>query len=252
MSNYEIFRLNEIIDLQKAVEIKQNGASYFSATQDFANKISKFFLKSNNEMSLARRANAYVEQETKDELLDKKIEQSYVKEEKIMDKFVETQTNEAGRNNKDYWLDKYSDTIIKHRQKRITYQKQGLNAFSLPELVFMQFKKNCKRDIEYTIQSGIDKVEEVKNNLEEKLEKKKEDAVNKAKETERSSIKASILKLFADKIAISNKLEEQRRNNPDIYNEVIDELTSNREDSFERPMSDDDLIYEVGQRHSSR
>lgn len=252
MTNYEIFRLNEIVDLLDVVEIKQSGASYFSATQDFANKISRFFLKSNNEMSLARRANAYVEQETREELQAKKIEKTYEKEEKIMDKFVETQTNEAGRNNKDYYLDKYSDTIIKHRQRRITYQKQGLNAFSLPELVFMQFKKNCKRDIEYTIQSGIDKVEEVKNNLEEKLEKKKEDSVNKAKENDRSSIKASILKLFADKIAISNKLEEQRRNNPDIYNEVIDELTSNREDSFERPMSDEDYLYEVGQRHSSR
>ena len=60
------------------------------------------------------------------------------------------------------------------------------------------------------------------------------------------------MKLFADKITISNKLEEERRKNPDIYNEVVSELTSNREDSFERPSNDDDLIYEVGQRHSSR
>lgn len=252
MTNYEIFRLHEIDELLDVVDIKQSGASYFSAPYDFANRISKFFLNSSNEMSLARRANSYVAQDTKEELLDKKIEQTYEKEEKVMDKFVEKQTTEAGRNNRDYYLDKFSDTIIKHRQRRITYQKQGLNAFSLPELVFMQFKKNCKKEIEYTIQSGIDKVEEVKNNLEQTLEKKKEDAQNKINENKRSTIKAGILKLFADKITISNKLEEERRKNPDIYNEVVSELTSNREDSFERPSNDDDLIYEVGQRHSSR
>ena len=276
MKPYNGKDLNNLLGFKAKIIL--TGSVLFSVSKDFIKKISDKAIKnlSNvNNFNLGNKLDNYVEQSTKDELLEQKIDNI----ENTQDALADTYHNVNAGNvfNKSYYLKNISDLYMRLENKKVSYAENGLNRYSLAKLVFMQFKKNSINTFsnlkETAIQKKdevIDKIADVKEEVSAKVSDIKEDVVakvndikptrvedNKTVEFEKVEVNentmmedtySQILNTLKQSIDCRSKLEQYRMQNPRIYKQVMEDLTS----VYDKRTVDDDFIEEVGPRSSSR
>ena len=171
-------------------------------------------------------------------------------------------------NNKAYYLKNITDLYIKLENKRISYISNGLNKYSLPKLVLMQFKKNAIKSVNVLKQSVsdkkdqvVEKVSDLKDAVVSKIEDFKPNNSNVVTNVVSDNVVTNVVNDNDDKtysqildtlkqsIDCRSKLEDFRRSNPQVYDKVMQDLdlANNKNNAV-----DDDFIEEIGPRVSSR
>lgn len=232
-----------------ATKFRVTGAIFMTASRDFVGKIAN---KINREMTndkdfaLANIARHYVEVGTEKELLNQKIADTEAKEQKLTE-FKEAITqSDVDAQMKSYYQNKISDLIIKLQNQRANYNANGLNKFSLPKLVLMQFKKNTRKTMAELATTAQEKQQAVQENIQAKKETVQERIIQTTNKLKDNNVYTEIMRLLVKKLKAETELDTYRRDYPDIYEKVISDATGEEK-------KDDDFIEEVElPRRSSR
>lgn len=228
---------NNIKDLIGQNIKKVGGSLLFNATSQIVNSMRK------DEFSVLNRMEHYVDVDTKKELLEKKIEKNYKESAKADDKIDQAFATFNDPKSSFYSLIKYAELKESLKNKRINYQKNGLSNFSLPTLVLMQLRKNIKENIKDTINDTKETItttiDNTINNTKDKINQSIQDIKDK-------SVYKTILELFEQKIKVSKDLKDLEKEHPEIYNQVIADITGIEETKEEpKKTTNDDFIEEL-------
>lgn len=241
MDSYEINFFKKLMEKTIQAKIEQAYPS-FSASREVIDRISTRFLKSSNELSATRRMDAYIDSQTREDYLAKKIQETKDAEAREFEHFFKSISTASEKADLNYFIDVYSDIIAELRLRRISYEKNGLNVFSLLPQAAMQLRKNGQKTFSEIKQSATDKVKEAN----EAIIAKKESIINnrerKEEEANNKKDKRDMLEILNRIIKDSEALEKLKRKNPNVFNEIIGQNKT----------EDDDFISEVGITHSSR
>ncbi len=258
----------DLSGLSSKTKIILRGSILFSVTKDFVKKIASKAVKTVNKINDFNfgKVDNFVEQSTKDELLDKKIDNIEATQDALFDTYDNVMSNNI--NNKAYYLKNITDLYIKLENKRISYISNGLNKYSLPKLVLMQFKKNAIKSVNVLKQSVsdkkdqvVEKVSDLKDAVVSKIEDFKPNNSNVVTNVVSDNVVTNVVNDNDDKtysqildtlkqsIDCRSKLEDFRRSNPQVYDKVMQDLdlANNKNNAV-----DDDFIEEIGPRVSSR
>ena len=259
MKIYSEKELNKLLDPKAKIVLL--GSVLFSASKDFVKKIaSKIKINRDSDFGIVSKINNYVDYDIKEELLNKKIADIEAKQNDVSDTYYDIKDSLESSDDKSYYIKPLNDLYQRLENKRISYIENGLNMFSFPKLVFMQFKKNVSS-----------KANNVVNGLNSKLsnfstptgEFSNEDIANDVKVTvddfvndnmqftddNNDNIYKQIIGFLKQSLDARTKLEEYRLNYPDIYQKAINDLTTVDNHVIK---DDNDFIEEVGSRSSSR
>lgn len=241
MDSYEINFLKKL--MEKTIQAKIDQAyPTFSASREVIDRISARFLKSSNELSAARRMDAYIDQQTREDYLAKKIQETKDAEAREFEHFFKSISTASDKADLNYFIDEYSDIIAALRLRRISYEKNGLNVFSLLPQATMQLRKNGQKTFSEMKQSATDKVKEANDAIIAKKESIINNRERKEEEANNKKDKRDMLEILNRIIKDSEALEKLKRKNPNVFNEIIGQNKT----------EDDDFISEVGITHSSR
>lgn len=270
MKTYSEKELNRLLDPKARIVLL--GSVLFSASKDFIKKIaSKVKFVKDSDFGISNIMNSYISYDTKEELLNKKINDIEAKQEDISNAYYTVKDSLENFNNKSYYLKSLGDLYSRLERKRISYQESGLNKFSLPKLAFMQFKKNISSKTSKIVNTIHDKLDgfsttvtvsndkAVNNSVSDDYQMSynppadagisvaTSDKVNEKDDNEK--IYKEIMSYFKQSLDARTKLDEYRLSYPDIYEKAISDLTTvNRS----KTSFDNDFIEEVGTRKSSR
>lgn len=241
MNSYEINFLTKL--MEKTIQDKVDQAyPTFSASREVIDRISAKFLKSSNELSAARRMDAYIDSQTRDDYLTKKIQETKDAEDREFEHFFKSISTASDKADLNYFIDEYSDIIARQRLIRIKYEKNGLNVFSLLPQTFMQLRKNGQKTFSEMKQSATNKVKEANDAIVAKKDSIINDRKQKEEEANDKKDKRDMLEILNRIIKDSESLEKLKRKNPNVFNEIIGQNKT----------EDDDFISEVEITHSSR
>lgn len=241
MNSYEINFLEKLMEKTIQSKIEQAYPS-FSASREVIDRISARSLKSSNELSAVRRMDAYIDSQTREDYLAKKIQETKDAEAREFEHFFKSISTASDKADLNYFIDEYSDIIAALRLRRISYEKNGLNVFSLLPQAAIQLRKNGQKTFSEMKQSATDKVKEANDAIIAKKESIINNRERKEEEANNKKDKRDMLEILNRIIKDSEALEKLKRKNPNVFNEIIGQNKT----------EDDDFISEVGITHSSR